>query len=76
MDLLTTVRDKNHLSQLIDAGVKGFKCFLIESGVDVSDILCMTIITSVDQEFPCVGEQDVDLAMQALQVNGLSVKSL
>jgi len=28
-----------------------------------------------NQEFPCVGEQDVDLAMQALQVNSLSVKS-
>jgi len=46
-DLLTTVCDKNHLSQLIDAGVKGFKCFLIESGVDVSDILCMTILKSL-----------------------------
>jgi len=33
-------------------------------------------ITSVGQEFPCIGEQDMDLAMQALQVNNSSVKSL
>ncbi|KAJ3575130.1 hypothetical protein NP233_g1309 [Leucocoprinus birnbaumii] len=44
--------NQDDLGPLVDAGVKGFKCFLIESGVD---------------EFPCVGEQDVELAMQALQ---------
>jgi len=27
---------QEHLKPLIKAGVKGFKCFLIESGVDVS----------------------------------------
>ncbi|EPQ57756.1 allantoinase [Gloeophyllum trabeum ATCC 11539] len=40
------------LIPLVDAGVKGFKCFLIESGVE---------------EFPCVVEQDVAKAMQTLQ---------
>ncbi|KZT64777.1 allantoinase [Daedalea quercina L-15889] len=41
-----------HLRPLIDAGVKGFKCFLIESGVD---------------EFPCVNESDLRLAMDQLK---------
>ncbi|KAL6298879.1 allantoinase [Sparassis latifolia] len=41
-----------HLRPLIDAGVKGFKCFLIESGVD---------------EFPCVAESDVVHAMEELK---------
>jgi hypothetical protein len=27
---------QDHLKNLVDAGVRGFKCFLIESGVDVS----------------------------------------
>ncbi|KXN90580.1 Allantoinase [Leucoagaricus sp. SymC.cos] len=44
--------NQSDLGPLVDAGVKGFKCFLIESGVD---------------EFPCVGEKDVELAMQALE---------
>ena len=34
------IRDINlcqdHLKNLVNAGVRGFKCFLIESGVDVS----------------------------------------
>ncbi|CAJ0902912.1 22628_t:CDS:2 [Entrophospora sp. SA101] len=34
------------------SGVKGFKCFLIESGVD---------------EFPCVNEQDVRMAFETLK---------
>ncbi|KAI0784051.1 allantoinase [Abortiporus biennis] len=41
-----------HLRPLIDAGVKGFKCFLIESGVE---------------EFPCVAEQDLVPAMETLK---------
>ena len=27
---------QDHLKKLVNAGVRGFKCFLIESGVDVS----------------------------------------
>ena len=27
---------QDHLKNLVNAGVRGFKCFLIESGVDVS----------------------------------------
>ncbi|KZV78894.1 allantoinase [Exidia glandulosa HHB12029] len=41
-----------HLKALVDAGVRGFKCFLIESGVD---------------EFPCVTEEDLKLALEELK---------
>ncbi|KAI0824959.1 allantoinase [Trametes gibbosa] len=41
-----------HLKPLVDAGVKGFKCFLIESGVD---------------EFPCVDEPELRRAMDELK---------
>ncbi|TFK44719.1 hypothetical protein BDQ12DRAFT_593525 [Crucibulum laeve] len=44
--------NQEHLVPLIDAGVKGFKCFLIESGVD---------------EFPYVSEGDLKLSMKELQ---------
>ncbi|EIN03757.1 allantoinase [Punctularia strigosozonata HHB-11173 SS5] len=44
--------NQGDLKPLIEAGVKGFKCFLIESGVD---------------EFPCVSEDDLKLAMEELQ---------
>ena len=37
---------------MVNAGIKGFKCFLVHSGVD---------------EFPCVTENDVRLAMQQMQ---------
>ncbi|KAI3618954.1 mitochondrial precursor [Moniliophthora roreri] len=41
-----------HLKPLVEAGVKGFKCFLIESGVE---------------EFPCVSESDLRKSMAILQ---------
>lgn len=44
--------NQNDLIPLINAGVKGFKGFLINSGVD---------------EFPCVNEQDVRKAYEKLQ---------
>ncbi|KAJ3899681.1 allantoinase [Lentinula edodes] len=44
--------NQSHLKALVEAGVKGFKCFLIESGVD---------------EFPCVDEEDLNEAMSSLQ---------
>ncbi|KAI0634668.1 allantoinase [Trametes polyzona] len=44
--------NQTHLKPLVDAGVKGFKCFLIESGVD---------------EFPCVAEPDLRGAMDELK---------
>ncbi|CAL1708368.1 unnamed protein product [Somion occarium] len=44
--------NQSHLKPLVGAGVKGFKCFLIESGVE---------------EFPCVTEKDLHLAMQEIQ---------
>ncbi|KAI0053444.1 allantoinase [Auriscalpium vulgare] len=47
--------NKDHLHPLIDAGVKGFKCFMIESGVE---------------EFPCVAEKDLHIAMSALHGTG------
>ncbi|KAL8287081.1 hypothetical protein RQP46_004087 [Phenoliferia psychrophenolica] len=43
--------NENDLVPLAKAGVKGFKCFLIESGVD---------------EFPCVSEEEVLVAMPKL----------
>ncbi|KZT07861.1 allantoinase [Laetiporus sulphureus 93-53] len=44
--------NQSHLKPLIDAGVRGFKCFLIESGVE---------------EFPCVTENDLQSAMEELK---------
>ncbi|KAG9221112.1 hypothetical protein CCMSSC00406_0005449 [Pleurotus cornucopiae] len=44
--------NQSHLKALVDAGVKGFKCFLIESGVE---------------EFPCVQEPDLKVAMAEMQ---------
>jgi allantoinase len=44
------------LDALIDAGVRGFKCFLISSGVD---------------EFPAVSEQDLRLALPILARRGM-----
>ncbi|KAI8080056.1 uncharacterized protein BX664DRAFT_380849 [Halteromyces radiatus] len=43
--------NSQHLPALLDRGVRGFKCFLIESGVD---------------EFPCVNEEQVRLAMDQM----------
>ena len=45
--------NQDDLIPLIQAGVKGFKCFLCESGVD---------------EFPMVREKDIVIAMDKLQV--------
>ncbi|KIK67392.1 hypothetical protein GYMLUDRAFT_37505 [Collybiopsis luxurians FD-317 M1] len=44
--------NQGHLKPLVENGVKGFKCFLIESGVE---------------EFPCVNENDLDEAMKVLE---------
>ncbi|KIL66216.1 hypothetical protein M378DRAFT_161075 [Amanita muscaria Koide BX008] len=44
--------NQHHLKPLIRAGVKGFKCFLIDSGID---------------EFPCVSEAQVIAAMEEIQ---------
>ncbi|TFK21957.1 allantoinase [Coprinopsis marcescibilis] len=41
-----------NLIPLVEAGVKGFKCFLMESGVD---------------EFPCVAESDLHPALENLE---------
>ncbi|XP_068739908.1 allantoinase, mitochondrial-like [Montipora capricornis] len=40
------------IKPMVSAGIKGFKCFLVHSGVD---------------EFPCVTENDVRLAMMQMQ---------
>ena len=47
--------NERELGALLDAGALGFKCFLVESGVD---------------EFPCVGERDLRAAMAALADTG------
>ncbi|PLW22206.1 hypothetical protein PCASD_18927 [Puccinia coronata f. sp. avenae] len=44
--------NQEHLVPLVNAGVKGFKCFLIESGVD---------------EFPCVSAAELDKSMAILE---------
>ncbi|KAI0285463.1 hypothetical protein BGY98DRAFT_946076 [Russula aff. rugulosa BPL654] len=44
--------NQDQLGPLVDAGVKGFKCFMIESGVE---------------EFPCVSESDLRPAMSMLK---------
>ncbi|KAI7959457.1 hypothetical protein MJO28_003248, partial [Puccinia striiformis f. sp. tritici] len=44
--------NQDDLLPLVKAGVRGFKCFLIESGVD---------------EFPCVSIQDLEKSMPILQ---------
>ena len=45
-------RNKSELRPLIDKGVKGFKCFLMESGV---------------QEFPCVTLEQAHAALQEIK---------
>lgn len=63
---------KDHLKPLLDAGIKGFKCFLIESGVDVrlsSSTLLRAIPDGLKQEFPCVSKADLERAMHVLQVS-------
>lgn len=64
---------QSHLKSLVDAGVRGFKCFLIESGVEVSLIAnsnyaprWLTLFTT-SKEFPCVAEHDLVLAMDELR---------
>ncbi|KAI6134581.1 hypothetical protein EV401DRAFT_2063527 [Pisolithus croceorrhizus] len=49
---------KKDLKPLIAAGVKGFKCFLIESGVE---------LFMEAQEFPCVDEHDLRGHLEQLQ---------
>ncbi|CAE6433385.1 unnamed protein product [Rhizoctonia solani] len=51
------------LQPLVAAGVKGFKCFLIESGVEVRP----SSLNRMADEFPCVNEHDLELAMEKLQ---------
>jgi allantoinase len=54
-----------HLIPLHKAGVKGFKCFMIESGVISS---CNRIMIQVD-EFPCVDLDDITKALKVLKVS-------
>ena len=48
--------NSGELDGLVDAGVRGFKCFLVPSGVD---------------EFPAVGERDLRTAMPVLARRGV-----
>lgn len=65
---------QGELVKLVDAGVKGFKCFMIDSGVEVDlsgwsrsrGLFCAQ--RSAIQEFPCVSESDLRPAMDALKV--------
>lgn len=49
--------NEDELVPMVEAGVKGFKCFLIDSGVD---------------EFPAVNEEQVQIAMNRLKVSLLT----
>lgn len=53
--------NQDDLLPLIEAGVKGFKCFLCDSGVE---------------EFPMVQESDLVLAMEKLKVSERLVRIL
>lgn len=44
--------NEGELRPMIDEGVCGFKCFMIDSGVD---------------EFPCVSVEDIRLALDTLK---------
>lgn len=52
LDLLTP--SQQDLVPLVKEGVKGFKCFMIESGVD---------------EFPCVNEEEIVAGLEQLKVS-------
>ncbi|KAG8691221.1 hypothetical protein FRC11_005828 [Ceratobasidium sp. 423] len=54
------------LQPLVTSGVKGFKCFLIHSGIEVRpSFRCLSPHLLI--EFPCVNEHDLELAMEQLQ---------
>ena len=62
--------NSGELRGLLKHGVKGFKCFLIESGVDVSHPWQQGVLLIMEmQEFPCVGESDLLEACRALDVS-------
>ena len=64
--------NSKELLPLLDAGVKGFKCFLINSGVEVcTSELLIAFETDSVQEFPHVCEEDLIEACEALAVSGL-----
>ncbi len=50
---VTETPSQSSLTTLLDQGVKGFKCFMIDSGVD---------------EFPMVTEEDIEEAFEVLSV--------
>ncbi|KAF9566750.1 allantoinase [Agrocybe pediades] len=47
--------NQEHLKPLVEAGVRGFKCFLMESGVE---------------EFPCISKEELPPSMKDLQEAG------
>ncbi len=65
---------QGELVKMVDAGVKGFKCFMIESGVEVRSQWLVSLEEPACaqrpavQEFPCVSENDLRPAMDALKV--------
>ncbi|KAH7888681.1 hypothetical protein F5I97DRAFT_736463 [Phlebopus sp. FC_14] len=51
--------NQEHLKPMVAAGVKGFKCFLIESGVEVRSYNLFWLLLTRRKEFPCVSEHDL-----------------
>ncbi|KAF8262733.1 hypothetical protein EI94DRAFT_1742885 [Lactarius quietus] len=63
--------NQGELVKLVDAGVKGFKCFMIESGVEVDFSGCAPCAQrAAVQEFPRVSESDLRPAMDTLKDTG------
>ena len=56
------------LLPLLRAGVKGFKCFLIDSGVEVCCLALAESFHAEDQEFPMATKADLLIACDALKV--------
>jgi allantoinase len=65
--------NSRELIPLLRAGVKGFKCFLINSGVIVS--ICSIRVIHCLQEFPHVTSQDLEIACNALDVGSRACDS-
>jgi allantoinase len=67
------------LVPLVEANARGFKCFLINSGVDVCTLGRHDVSSGYSrraaQEFPCVNEADLRTALPPLQAHAERLRS-
>ena len=59
---------------MVEAGVRGFKGFMIESGVEVcgthgSEVYACSHPKKQSQEFPCISDKDIIKAMTELHAS-------